>query len=377
MPAYGSLHFRVVAGKCTIGSRSVFSKKALDNGILRVSVDPKSGNITKLIDAGSGENFADPGVNGGLNAFRWQPARGAGGARPDTVVSVVLKESGPLLGEILVTSRAPGCRVVTRSVRLAGSEPYVEITDVVDKLPLLAKDGIHFGFGFAIPGAKTHVDVPWGVMQVEADQWPAANRAWLTTGHFVDISNETSGVTVCSLDAPLFESGAITGNNTAGWDGKGDVWPRKTAPSPTIYSWVMNNHWFTNTPLMQDGPVAFRYRVAPHGPYDAPAADRFARGQSQPLIALAADKNPIAEPFLRVLSDQVAVTILKSTADGKLLIVRLRSFSETDAHVRLSWAARQPRSVTLTNAFDDRGATELGNEVVVPAMGFVWLRVEW
>jgi hypothetical protein len=117
--------------------------------------------------------------------------------------------------------------------------------------------------------------------------------------------------------------------------------------------------------------------VAPHGPYDAPAADRFARGQSQPLIALAADKNPIAEPFLRVLSDQVAVTILKSTADGKLLIVRLRSFSETDAHVRLSWAARQPRSVTLTNAFDDRGATELGNEVVVPAMGFVWLRVEW
>jgi alpha-mannosidase len=162
-----------------------------------------------------------------------------------------------------------------------------------------------------------------------------------------------------------------------GWDGKGDVWPGKTEPSSTIYSWVMNNHWFTNTPLTQEGPVSFRYRIAVHGPYDAAAAHRFGRAECQPLIVVAADKNPITEPLIRVSGDRVVVTILKSTAEGRGLIVRLRSFSEKDARVTLSWPARQPRSVTFCTADEERGSTEVGNDVVVPAMGFTWLRAEW
>ena len=107
----------------------------------------------------------------------------------------------------------------------------------MDKLPLVAKDGIHFGYSFDVPESKTHVDIPWSVMRLEEDQWPAGNRAWMVTQHWLDISNDQQGVTWCSLDAPLFESGSITANNTAGWDGVGDVWPSKLLPCSAIYSW--------------------------------------------------------------------------------------------------------------------------------------------
>jgi alpha-mannosidase len=377
IPAFGSRHFRVVAGSCSLTSSCRFTETLLDNGNLQVELDRATGNILRLEEKGTGKNFADARVNGGLNAFRWQPARGIGNAQADTVCSIILKESGPLLGEVQVASKAPGCRSLTRSVRLVYGQPCVEITNVVDKLPLLAKDGIHFGFGFNVPRARTRVDIPWGVIELEKDQWPAANRAWTAAQHFVDISNDTLGVTVCSLDAPLVESGSMTGNNTAGWDGKGDMWPSQLPPSSIIYSWVMNNHWFTNTPLTQDGPVTFRYALLPHGKYDAAKADRFGLEHTQPLIALAASKNPITTPLAAITNDRVAVTTLKTVADGRAMIVRLRSFSERDESVRLTWPARAPQSVRICDRGEEPGKAQASGEVTVPAMGYVTLRVEW
>ncbi len=377
VPAFGSRHFRVVAGSCSLANRRRSTETLLDNGMLQVELDRATGNIVGLREKATGRDFADASVNGGLNAFRWLPAKETGDARSDTVCSISLKESGPLLAEVEIVSQAPGCRTLTRTVRLVHGQPHIEITNVVDKLPLLAKDGIHFGFSFNVPGGKTRVDIPWGVMELEKDQWPAANRAWTVAQHFVDVSNDTLGVTWCSLDAPLIESGSMTANNTANWDGKGDVWPLALHPSTVIYSWVMNNHWFTNTPLTQEGPVTFRYAILPHGRYDAARANRFGRERAQPLIALATNNNPIKEPLVAIANDRVAVTILKSTADGMATIVRLRSFSEMDESVILSWPARAPRSVHICDRGEEPGATEARREVTVPAMGIVTLRAEW
>jgi alpha-mannosidase len=377
VPAFGSSHYRVVAGSCSFRGAHREADTLLDNGTVQVLIDRKTGTIAHMVETASGRDYADAKVNGGLDAFRWMPGRGEGEARPDTVVSVSLSESGPLVGEVKIVSRAPGCRSLVRTVRMVYGMPYVEITNVVDKLPLLPKYGIHFGFGFNLPGAKTRLDIPWGLIQLERDQWPASNRAWVTAQHFVDVSNDTMGVTLCSLDSPLFEQGGITANNTAGWDGKGDVWPSAFTPGPTIYSWVMNNHWFTNTPLTQDGPVAFRYRLLLHGAWDAAHADRFAREQVQPLIAMAARANPIAEPVVAISSDRVVATILKSTADGKAVVLRLRSLSDRDESAKLSWPARTPSSVRVCERGEEPGKKDALREVTVPATGFVTLRVDW
>lgn len=377
IPPFGSRHFRVVAGSCSLRSPVRWDRLHMDNGMVEVTIDERTGTIVRLFERSSGRDYADPGIDGGINSFRWQPGKGDGDAAPDSVLTITLAEAGPLLGEVRIVSRAPGCRSLVRTIRLAAGQSSVTVANTVDKLPLLPKDGVHFGFAFRVPGGTTRVDIPWGVMELQKDQWPAANRAWMTTQHFADISNDSAGVTWCSLDAPLMESGAITANNTASWDGAGDIWPSTYAPATVLYSWVMNNHWFTNTPLTQDGPVTFRYALRPHGRFDAGAAYRFGREHMQPLVALATGRNPIAQPIVATGGSRVATTMLKAMGTGTATIIRLRSLSDTPELVPLSWPLRTPRSVRVCDRGEEPGPVDAMRAVAVPARGLVTLRVEW
>jgi len=374
VPAFGSRHFRVVKGKCPLGAGAKLAGMTLENGRLRVTLDPATGNISQLMDLATGRDFADVKVNGGLNAFRWLPAN-VDEPQADTDIAISPVESGPLVVELKVTSKATGCRAVSRNVRLVAGQPWVEIANVVDKLPLVAKDGIHFGFGFDIPGGRTRVDIPWGVMEVEKDQWPQGNRNWLALQRWLDISNDEVGVTWCSLDSALFESGGMTANIATGWGGKGP-WLRKLEPSSTVYSWAMNNHWHTNFPLTQDGPVPFRYRILPHGTYDAAAANRFGLEQAQPLAHVAANLNPKVNPLIAVDNDRVCVTILKPTADGKDTIVRLRSLSAQPEALKLTFPAGPPKSVRVC-ALEEIPGDPVGDAITIPALGLLTLSVEF
>ena len=374
VPSFGSKHYRVIPGNSPLTDGCKLVANTLENKQLRVAIDPKTGNISELINLATGRNFVDIKVDGGLNAFRWMPGDNDN-ARPDSAVTISTVESGPLVVEIKVESKAAGCRGVSRSVRLVNGQPWVEISNVVDKLPLPAKDGIHFGFGFDIPQATTRVDIPWGVMRVEADQLPAANRNYLTLQRWLDISNEKEGVTWCSLDAALFEYGAMTANQTGTWSGERKPWLKKLDPSSTVYSWVMNNHWFTNFPLTQNGPVNFRYRILPHGVYSAAMANRFGMEQAQPLVHVAANLNAISKPMLAINgSPAITVAALKSSGDGKSIIVHLRSVSNQAESVNLQWPAGEPRLVSLCDIEEVPGKT-IGNTVMVPANGLAVLKI--
>jgi alpha-mannosidase len=376
VPPFGSRHYRVVKGKPAVSTGCIIEGTTLKNNHIQVTVSRETGNITHLIDLASGRNYADVKVNGGLNAFRWMPGD-SDNARADSVISVSVSESGPVVAELRILSKGRGCRNVTRSVRLVYGQPWVEIANIVDKLPLVEKDGIHFGFGFDIPQATTRIDIPWGIVRVEKDQWSMANRNWFTIQRWIDISNGKDGITWCSLDSPLAESGSITANQTGTWNGERKPWLKKLEPNSTIYSWVMNNHWFTNFPLTQDGPVTFRYRILPHGVYDASAANRFGLEQAQPLIHLAANNNAISDPLVALDGPpSVTVSILKPTGEAGKVIIRLRSVSEKDETVRLAWPAGNPRVVNICDMEEIPGM-KINGEVTVPANGLLTLRAEW
>ena len=374
VPAFGSRHYRVVKGKCPLADGCKLDGTTLENQFLRVTLDPATGNITQLVNLATGRNFADAKVNGGLNAFRWLPGN-RNEPKADTDIAISAVESGLLVVELRVTSKATGCRAVTRSVRLIAGQPWVEISNVVDKLPLVAKDGVHFGFGFDIPQGRTRVDIPWGVMEMEKDQWPQGNRNWIALQRWLDISNDQEGVTWCSLDAMLFEYGGMTANIATGGGGKGP-WLVKLDPSSTIYSWAMNNHWHTNFPLTQDGPVPFRYRILLHGGYDAAAANRFGLEQAQPLAHVAANGNPKLNPLVAVDNERVCVTILKPTADGKATILRLRSLSDKLENVKLTFPAGAPKSVRVCPIEETAGEPVAGTVPLLPH-GLLTLRIEF
>lgn len=375
IPALGSAHYRVVKGKPSLPAACKAEGTTISNELVSVTVDPRSGNIVSLKRTGDPHNYIDEKVDGGANSFSWLPAN-VDAPEADQVTDISVTENGPAAVELRVRSKARGCRSLSRSIRVVQGQPWVEITNTVDKLPLLDKDGIHFGFGFNVPGSKTRVDIPWGIMEVEKDQWKQANRNWLAVQRWLDVSNEEKGVTWCSLDAPLFEYGGRHANISLSWGGKGP-WLRKLEPSSTIYSWVMNNHWHTNFPLTQDGPVTFRYRILPHNGYNAFSANRFGLEQSQPLVHVPADKASMIKPRISLDNDKVYVTILKPDEQGNSLIVRLRSLSDKKETVTLSFPSGQPRKINICEREEEAGTPVKNNQLIMNPYGMAILKLDY
>jgi alpha-mannosidase len=376
IPSFGSVKY-LLTDRMFESKASLASGNILDNGILRVVIDPNSGDITSL-KCGSAEFSGS--VNGtNVNSYRYLH----GDDTPDKAsgtnhVKISISENGPLLATIRIESEAEGCNSLVREITLMAGQPWVEIANTVDKKAVKEKEGIHFGFGFNISNPVTHVDIPWGIMELEKDQLPAGNRNWIAFQRWLDIAGDAGGITFCSLDAPVFESGNITAN-VLGAATNSPKWIRKLGPSSIIYSWAMNNHWHTNFPLSQEGKVQFRYRILPHtSVYNAADANRFGLGQAQPLIAetVKADfKN--TKPLLNIGNQNVYITVIKNNADGKQTTIRLRSVTDKDEIARLVWVDQKPESVSIDNDSENAVNKEVNNEITVPANGFVTLVVRW
>lgn len=377
IPALGCKKYMLQTKKNRI-SGSFVKGHVLDNGIVKVTVDPLTGDVVSLIY--QGEEFVNKEDMSAVNSYRYLKGNDSSGKAFKAINNrISVKEDGPLLATLLVESDAEGCNKLTREITIVAGQPHVEFKNLVDKIAITDKEGIHFGFAFDIPNSTTKVDIPWGVMELEKDQLSAGNRNWIAFQRWLNISNQNKAVTWCALDACAFESGDMTANILGGASGS-PQWIRKLKPSSTVYSWALNNHWHTNFSLSQEGQITFRYRLLPHsGKYEAATANRFGMEQIQPLLVTAVDKGFEFESNLSVDSNpSVVASVVKTVDDGKATIIRLRSVSDTDQEVQLDWKLRKPQSLLLCRTGEEKAAAvAIPDKVKIPAMGFVTLRAEW
>ncbi|SDS35228.1 Glycosyl hydrolases family 38 N-terminal domain-containing protein [Mucilaginibacter mallensis] len=397
VPALGTKNYTLSTESGEKHDVKMAKGNTLDNGLVKVLIDPITGDITSLKDK-KGVEFVNTGAACNLNSFRYllgngKPASSGPQYAANTTASIsilsqkpvnatgpievqtVIKENGPLLASIQVNSKADGCNKLIREVRVIADMPEIEIDNLVDKIATTEKEGIHFGFSFNIPDGRTRIDVPWSVVEIDADQLPAANRNWICFQRWLDISNEDKGITWCSLDAPTFESGNMTANIIGGAFHSPE-WIQHLPLSSTIYSWALNNHWHTNFPLSQGGKLNFRYRILPHQyGYDAVKANRFGLEQSQPLIATPVKEKIIIHTLVKIDNANVFISIIKTAADGKSMIIRLRSLSEKPEMVNLSFPSFTPKSIRTCIA-DETPGKEVGNTINMLPHGITSLIIE-
>jgi alpha-mannosidase len=339
---------------------------------LTLRVDEKTGAITSL-RYGTRE-LVNAQAGTGLNDYFYLPGSDLKGLQRNGPVRVSIKERGPLIASLLIESDAPGCRKLTREIRLHAPLNYVEIINTVDKEPVRTKEGVHFGFGFNVPDATVRMDVPWGVVRPETDQIPGACKNWFTVQRWVDISNKDYGVTWATPDAPLVEVGGITAN-LIGSLSDPKVWMDHIQPSATIYSWAMNNHWHTNYRADQEGPTVFRYFIFPHEQFNQNQAAIRGLQCSQPLIVAPARGEVPKTPPLRISNPNVMVSAFKPSEDGKAVVVRLFGASGQNEKVELTWPDRAPAATWLSNG-SERALRQVNGPIDVPAYTIVTVRAE-
>ncbi|MBN2577950.1 MAG: hypothetical protein JXB10_03085 [Pirellulales bacterium] len=373
VPPLGAKRFLVQAGAEGPPDQSVsIEKTELISPKFRVSMDPQTGNIRSCRDLILDRELVDSENPVGWNSYYYVVGSDVKGARTSGPATVRVMESGPLVAALKIESDAPGCNRLTREVRLIGGLDRVDLLDVVDKKPVRAKEGVHFGFAFRVPGGVVRMETPWAVVRPEEDQLPGACKNWFTVQRWIDVSNRDFGVTTAVLDAPLVEVGGMTANIIGNGSEPG-TWIEHLAPSQTLYSWVMNNHWHTNYRAEQEGPTEFRYALRPHtGGFDGVAAARFGIERSQPLLVgpAAADAPALRPSRLRVNADEILVTAFKPDIEGKALIVRLYNVGSEPVSAVFSWSEPVPTALWRSDLWQQRGRPICG-PVVVPPHGFV------
>jgi hypothetical protein len=354
-------------GKTLVGAASAHGRA------VTVRVDEKTGAITSYV--WDGHELVNAKAATALNQYFYLPGSDLKGLQASGPATVSVKEQGPLVASLLIESPAPGCRKLSREIRLHAPLNYAEIIDTVDKLPIRAKEGVHFGFGFNVPGATVRMDVPWAIIRPEADQIPGACKNWFTVQRWVDISNDDFGVTWLTPDVPLVEVGGITAN-LIGSLSDPKIWMDHVEPSPTIYSWAMNNHWHTNYRADQEGPTVFRYFIYPHEKFDQQEATRRGLECSQSVVvAPARGAVPKAPPF-QLSNPNILVSAFKPSEDGQARIVRLFGASGRDETVRLTWTEPKPGKLWLSNTGEQQ-LRPIAGPITIPAYTIVTLRADF
>jgi alpha-mannosidase len=374
VPPFGASRFTLREGACPLHGSARVEPTRLISSDFFVRLDEKTGAVKNLYSRSVGKELVDSKAATGLNDYFYLPGSYVNGVQRNGKPRIVIKERGPLVASLLVVSEAPGCRSLTREVRVVDGLDRLEFINTVDKLPVRAKEGVHFGYGFAVPNGIIRMDVGWAEVRPEQDQIPASCKNWFTVQRWLDISNDRFGITWSSVDAPLVEVGGLTAN-LLGSQTDYRVWIQHLPRSQTIYSWVMNNHWHTNYRADQEGPTVFRFALQPHQVFAPEQAAKFGVSCSQPLlVARAAGRRPVS-PRLELSSDKVLVSALKPADDGKGWIVRLFGASGASRKVKLLWGKPEPQRLWLSDLSEQPGE-ETGNSIEVPAWGIVTVRAE-
>ena len=335
IPPWSGLRYRVRAGGesgADSGGRagSPEGRATLDNGLVRVALDPRSGGITSLRLLADGRELVPAGEI--MDEYLYVPGRDPSAAEAGGSASVRLTDSGPLVWTAVVERHAPGTEngLETRVRLFAGSE-RVEITHRFDKTMTYDPEAVLLRLPVAIEAGETVVSGPFGAWRADTDQAPGANRNYATLERWADLHDEAGGLQFVSVDIPGIQLGSL------GTDATVTGWRESTDPAPVLYSYVMNNYWETNYRAGQDGPHELRYTLRPHGAFDEAEAERFALQVAHPLVTrrtgLAA---PVPGAPLQVSADRAIVTLLRAHGDGDGLLLRLYNPSDEADSVRVA-----------------------------------------
>ncbi len=165
--------------------------------------------------------------------------------------------------------RATGPRGMTllSDIVLYDDEDRVDIINTLSKPPVEEAEALYHAFPLGGGDGQIYLQVAGGVMRPGLDQVPGTATDWHSVQEWFAVAEADHAIVVTSPDVPLVQ---CTGINTGLWR------PELPPSNGLVFSWAMNNCWFTNFPVRQGGTVTYSYSLTlQEGFFDAARAAQF------------------------------------------------------------------------------------------------------
>lgn len=260
--------------------------------------------------------------------------------------------------KLLINGYGKGCKSIESEIILSKHYKFIEIRNTLYKEETLEPEGVYFAFPFNFRYPEIKLCGPGkSVFTPGKEQLPSTCMDWYSVEDWVILSDKNKSVLWVSPDAPLVQLSQI---NTGRWLKSLNI------EKGTVFSYVMNNYWYTNFRAFQCGKVSFRYFITSGKPgMDNSTAFHLSQQYTQPVYF------NIIKKLIKTGRKNIFVLSFKKSEDKKGYIIRLKETDGKDTQAKLGFNFRI-KKVYLTDIGENnlKSIAVKGNEILLKLCPF-------
>jgi hypothetical protein len=241
-------------------------------------------------------------------------------------------------------------------VRLYKNVKKIGLNYTAHKLIVTDPEALYVAFPFALPDSRIVFETIGGTL-TQGEQLPGSSSDWNVAQNFVSVRGKTGQIIVVSDEIPLWQFSDFN-------MGKFERYPKQGRP--WLFSWVMNNYWFTNFRAYQEGGFSWSYQLTSSRDTSNTFATKFGWGERNsfptrtfPVSAKNELKEVLSESLKIEGSANVLLVNSRPALNGKdAVILHFRELEGKDADINLSClvAGRAIKLISIVNAMGKKVA---------------------
>jgi alpha-mannosidase len=323
------------------------SVEVLENKYYKIVIDKTTGSISSLFDKELNQELLD-----GQNPYKiGQPVRETSAKRDiapfrHTTVSNVKVNAGTngsvwesvriasdLEGFEKGTDGAP--RGIEMEIRLYKNVKKVEFKYMAHKLILTDPEALYVAFPFSLPGSRIVFETIGGAL-TQGQQLPGSSSDWNAAQNFVSVRGKKGQIILVSNEVPLWHFSDFNMGKFERYPKQGKTW---------LYSWVMNNYWFTNFRAFQEGGFSWSYQLTSTADTTNTFATKYGWGERNSFLSrtFPAGANELKSPSMETLkisgpANAMLVNSRPAFKNKGTILLHFRELEGVPAEVKLSSA---------------------------------------
>lgn len=177
---------------------------------------------------------------------------------------------------------------ISWEIRLYRNVKKIEFKYRANKEILTEPEALYVTFPFSLPDSQILFETIGGIL-AQGQQLPGSSSDWNAAQGFVAVRNQKAQIIVVSNEVPLWHFSDFNMGKFERYPKPGKTW---------LYSWVMNNYWFTNFRAFQEGGFSWSYQITSAPDNSNTYATQFSWGQRSPFLTrtFPAGKNELDTP---------------------------------------------------------------------------------
>jgi hypothetical protein len=362
IPALGVKTLKIEISEEPVVTRDEEQKTdQLENKYYRLTIDKSTGAIKSLIDKDLKMELID--VQNpwklGQAIHETMPSRNKYEPAHTSVSNVKIQKgvNGNIWESIKISADLAGMEKGTENspkgldveIRLYNNFKKIEFKYSAHKQIITDPEALYVAFPFSLPDSRIVFETIGGTL-TQGEQLPGSSSDWNVAQNFVAVRGKTGQIVVVSDEIPLWQFSDFNMGKFERYPKQGKTW---------LYSWVMNNYWFTNFRAYQEGGFSWSYQLTSSKDTTNTFASKFGWGErnSFPTRTFPSGKpelNEFLSETLKIVgSPNVLLVNSRPSLNGKdAVVLHFRELEGLESDISLASAVsgRPIKTISVVNS---------------------------